>query len=236
MIEPKTISLITLASASVATSWFLTSTGVAVDTQTITIGGVVFTSVNAIGTTAGNVLVDDTASHFLDNLVDLINNPLVTNTKHVALSISDAQRLKLMGITATKTSATLMTLTSSILGISIVVSETETNFAWTTEYLSGGFSSLQGGKESLQFVAASITSGNGVFTVEVSNDGTNWVVYNRLTSNVTNTNGQTDTRVASSTLNSNTSVVFSIPDVFAFFRVRVMVTTDGVYSASAFIN
>ncbi len=241
MVQPQVISVIPSASASIAGSWILTSTGVAVDTQTITIAGVVFTSVNAIGTTAGNVLVDASAEAFIDNLVAAINNPLTTNTKHVALSAADAYKLQTLGITAVKTSATVMTVSSSVVkpggSNSIVVSETETNFAWTTSITSVGFSPEGNGSSaqaSLQFVASGITSGNGVFTVEVSNDGTNWVVYNRLTSNVTNTNAQTDTRVASVTLNSNTSSVVTIPDPYAFYRVKVVVTIDGVYSAAAY--
>ena len=77
MLQPQSLAIIPSASLSVATSWLFTSAGVAVDTQTITIGGVVFTSVATIGATAGNVLDDSSASAFLDNLVDLINNPLV---------------------------------------------------------------------------------------------------------------------------------------------------------------
>jgi hypothetical protein len=89
-------------------------------------------------------------------------------------------------------------------------------------------------KMSLQFTAAAITSGNGVFTVDVSNDGTNWVAYNRLTTNVTNTNGQSDTRVASVTLSSNTSAIvfFPLGDYFRYIRVTCTRTTDGTYTAT----
>ncbi len=87
--------------------------------------------------------------------------------------------------------------------------------------------------KSVQFRCANHTSGNGVFTVEVSNDGTNWVAYNRLTDNLTNTNAQTDTRVASSTLSSNTSKIYFFPvgDYFRYIRGVVDVTTDGTYFA-----
>lgn len=87
------------------------------------------------------------------------------------------------------------------------------------------------GKTSIQFVA-DVTSGNGVFTVQVSNDGTNWTAYNRLTTNVTNTNSQTDLRASSVTLNTDTTSVVTIPDVFAYLRVIVTVTTDGTYTAT----
>lgn len=85
--------------------------------------------------------------------------------------------------------------------------------------------------KSIQFTCANHTSGNGAFGVEVSNDGTNWVVYNRLVSNVTNTNAQTDTRVAAPTLSTNTSAIYFMPeqDLFRYLRVFCAVTTDGSY-------
>lgn len=89
-------------------------------------------------------------------------------------------------------------------------------------------------KMSLQLTCANHSSGNGIFTVEVSNDGVNFVTYNRLTSNVTNTNVQTDLRVGSVTLNSNTSVMLFFPpgDYFRYIRCNVDVTTDGTYTAT----
>lgn len=91
---------------------------------------------------------------------------------------------------------------------------------------------------SVMILSSGITSGNGVFTVEVSNDDTNWATYNRITSNVTNTNAQTDTRVASVTLSTNsTNFLFFPPgDTFAAFRVKCVISTDGVYSAFAYVN
>lgn len=88
-------------------------------------------------------------------------------------------------------------------------------------------------KLSIQFVASAVTSGNGVFKVYVSNNGTDWVQYNRLTDNVTNTNAQSDTRVASVTLSSNTNKIYFFPvgDYFRYIGVGVDVTTDGAYSA-----
>lgn len=83
----------------------------------------------------------------------------------------------------------------------------------------------------LEFTAASISSGNGVFAVAVTIDGVNWVTYNMLIDNVTNTNGQNLTRVASKTLSSNTSVVVFFDQVwFKALRVLCTVTTDGAYS------
>lgn len=87
---------------------------------------------------------------------------------------------------------------------------------------------------SLQLIAANITSGNGVFTVEISNDGgTTWVPYKRLITNANKTNAQTDTGVTSITLSQNGSDFLFFPpgDHFEMLRVKVGQTTDGAYSA-----
>lgn len=88
--------------------------------------------------------------------------------------------------------------------------------------------------KSIQFTCSGHTSGNGVFGVEVSNDGVNWVVYNRLINNVTNTISEGDVRTAAPTLNSNTSAIYFFPtsDYVRYIRVFVTVTTDGAYSAT----
>ena len=87
--------------------------------------------------------------------------------------------------------------------------------------------------KSIQFTASGISTGNGVFGVEVSNDGTNWVVYNRLVRNLEKTNAQQETYTAAPTLSTNTSSIYFFPvgDFFRFMRVFVTVTSDGSYSA-----
>ena len=92
---------------------------------------------------------------------------------------------------------------------------------------------------SLQFTASGISSGNGVFTVKVSVDGTNFVAYNMLIDNVTNTNAQNNTRVPSKTLSSNTSVIVGLDSLsigFKAIQVICTVTTDGSYTATLFGN
>ncbi len=88
--------------------------------------------------------------------------------------------------------------------------------------------------KSIQFTCSGHTSGNGVFGVEVSNDGVNWIVYNRLIPNLVGTNAQTDAYVAAPTLSSNTSSIYFFPvsDYFRMIRVFCAVTTDGVYTAT----
>ena len=110
--------------------------------------------------------------------------------------------------------------------------------AVTTTTTSGPIPVNNAGRLSIMLLSSGISSGNGVFTVQVSNDGTNFADYNRITTNVTNTNTQTDTRVASVTLSTNTTNFLFFPpgDTFAYFRTKVTVSTDGTYSAIAYVN
>ena len=67
--------------------------------------------------------------------------------------------------------------------------------------------------------------GSTVFTFEVSNDSTTWTPYNRIVTNVTNTNVQTDTRVASITLASNANAMAFFPrDHFNYIRCTATIT------------
>jgi hypothetical protein len=79
--------------------------------------------------------------------------------------------------------------------------------------------------------------GSSLFTVQVTKDGTNWVNYNKLISNVSNTNAQTLTRVASVSISAATSTVMVGVDVqndsFKAIRCVVTETTDGSHSCSA---
>jgi hypothetical protein len=90
----------------------------------------------------------------------------------------------------------------------------------------------------LQFTRADHTSGSSAFTVEVSNDGVNWVAYNKLIKNVTNTNSQTLLREAGPTLSSNTSLMYSFSpeDCYVKMRVTVVETTDGTHTCTAHIR
>lgn len=92
---------------------------------------------------------------------------------------------------------------------------------------------------SIQFQSTGISSGNGVLTVQVSNDGgANWVEYNRLTSNLTNASNLNDTRVTGVQLNINGGSMFFIPpgDTFELIRTKVTVTTDGSYTTTLYLN
>lgn len=93
----------------------------------------------------------------------------------------------------------------------------------------------------LRFRAASITSGNGVFTVKMgfaedAGVDPTMVAYSMLIDNVANTNAQQLTRVASKTLSSNGDViVWLTPEaMLTHITVTATVTTDGAYSADIF--
>lgn len=96
------------------------------------------------------------------------------------------------------------------------------------------------GRASIQIQASNITLGSATFTFEVSNDGLNYLTYNRMTSNVTNTNAQTDARIASVLLNTSSGSMLFIPpgDTFNFIRVKATVnnSTDGNYTATLYAN
>lgn len=93
-------------------------------------------------------------------------------------------------------------------------------------------------KISLEFTAASISSGNGVFKVYVSNDGTNWVLYARLLENATVADGHNPALVSSSTLSANGSKFYFFPmgDSFRYIGVSLTITTDGAYSAKLYMS
>lgn len=94
-------------------------------------------------------------------------------------------------------------------------------------------------KITLQFIRANHSAGSSAFEVTVSNNGIDYVVFNKLIDNVTNTNAQTLTRVAGSTLSSNTSKMYTMDldqDSYKWMKVGVVETTDGTHSAIAQIQ
>ncbi len=91
-------------------------------------------------------------------------------------------------------------------------------------------------KITFEFTREAHTSGSGLFSVTVSVDGINYVTSNKLIDNVTNTNAQAITRVASVTLSSNTSKQYSLDlsqDAFRFMKIVYTKTTDGTATVKA---
>lgn len=80
----------------------------------------------------------------------------------------------------------------------------------------------------VQFLCTNHTSGNGVFSIDGSNDGSNWVT-GLACQDMTAT--ASTTYVTSKTLSSNTSAAVKVTSGFKFIRAVVDVTTDGTYFA-----
>jgi hypothetical protein len=94
-------------------------------------------------------------------------------------------------------------------------------------------------KISLIFTRANHSAGSTAFSVEVSLDGVTYVAFSKLITNVTNTNAQTKTRVASVSLASNTSSIVAMDlenDIFRWMRITATETTDGTHTAKALIQ
>ena len=94
---------------------------------------------------------------------------------------------------------------------------------------SSAFDVSQFKKLSIQVKATGVTTGNGVFTVEVSNDeGTTWKAYNRL---ITNVNAGTVVSSLALSADGSNFLFFPEGDYFGMIRVILTFTTNGKYSA-----
>lgn len=88
---------------------------------------------------------------------------------------------------------------------------------------------------SFQFKRSDHSSGNTVWTVNLSNDGTTYVASAGLMTNVANTNSQTPIRVASVTSAANETVIYVLDPIqaqsFKYLTVTATETTDGTHNA-----
>ena len=80
----------------------------------------------------------------------------------------------------------------------------------------------------VQFRCANHTSGNGVFSIDASNDGANWVTGIAV---IDATSTTPATYITSVTLSANGSHGIYIPAGWRFIRAVCAVTTDGTYFA-----
>lgn len=112
------------------------------DTDTVTIGGVVFTYNTTLSTNPGSVLISGSADAAGANLAALINAPTVSTTLGTALSASNAliltQTLKLTA--AYNATSNLLTVNGIGSGRLIVAATmTSTNNTWGTNYINAYF-------------------------------------------------------------------------------------------------
>ncbi len=93
---------------------------------------------------------------------------------------------------------------------------------------------------SLMIFGNNISTGSATFYVDVSNDGSlGWVPYQRLVTNVTNTNAQNDARTNSLAFTANGTAMLFIPsgDTFSYLRVRADINkVEGTYGVILFVN
>ncbi len=90
---------------------------------------------------------------------------------------------------------------------------------------------IEGAKRVTLVFSVSGVTGTGLatstFTFETSLDGTNFVTYNKMIDNVTNTNAQNVTRVANQVMDTNGNDFLSMDlqnDIFKFLRVKDTIT------------
>ena len=85
--------------------------------------------------------------------------------------------------------------------------------------------------------AGTFLNRSGVLTASVSMDGVNYATYNMIVPNVTNTNAQNITRVASTTAISTTGqvAIYGITDLIPFRYIKLLFTiTDGATPQGSF--
>lgn len=94
-------------------------------------------------------------------------------------------------------------------------------------------------KITLLLTRANHSAGSSAFTVTGSVDGTTYVALNTLIDNVTNTNAQTLTRIATKTLSADGSALVAL-DLeqfgYSFIKVTVTEATDGTHSAVVLVE
>lgn len=94
-------------------------------------------------------------------------------------------------------------------------------------------------KITLLLTRANHSAGSSAFTVTGSVDGATYVALNTLIDNVTNTNAQTLTRIATKTLSADGSALVAL-DLeqfgYSFIKVTVTEATDGTHSAVVFVE
>lgn len=122
-------------------------------------------------------------------------------------------------------------------------SATSTQIAqWTDESgrIDNGYFVVAGADKVTMFFSRSAPTGtNGgssTFKIEVSEDGSNWVPYKKLISNVTNTNAQTVTRAEEFTISAATSTTIATVDPDdSIYAIRCIATeaTDGYHRCKA---
>lgn len=93
-------------------------------------------------------------------------------------------------------------------------------------------------KITLYFKRSNHAAGVSTFDVDVSPDGDNYLDYNKLITNVANTNVQTPVRAASVVLSADGMAMATIDEADAIYSIKVNVveTTDGTHECWAVVE
>ncbi len=97
-----------------------------------------------------------------------------------------------------------------------------------------GFDTSMRKKYGVELVGT-LVKGFVTFSFLVSNDGINFTTYNRLTSNIADTNTENDTRVASIFLTTSTTsafILFPTSDYFRYIKADMTVTSGAIVTSS----
>jgi predicted GH43/DUF377 family glycosyl hydrolase len=90
---------------------------------------------------------------------------------------------------------------------------------------------------SILFSGTAETGGSATFTIYVSNDGINFVEYNRLITNVANTNGQDDLKTSSFTIDATTTKLLALFPAGDYFRyIKVQMDISGIVGTAILVN
>jgi hypothetical protein len=113
----------------------LTSSGVFVDTQTVTVGGKVYTTQTTLTNSDGNVFIGGSASATLQNLLDAINLTGTPGTQYAAAMTRNAQ---VFAVSKTATTLVVKAKSPGTIGNLIASTESQTNVAWGAATLASG--------------------------------------------------------------------------------------------------
>jgi precorrin-4 methylase len=116
----------------------LTSTGVALNTETVTVGGKVYTFQTSLTNVDGNVLIGASASESLDNLKSAINLDTTAGVPGVKYATAMTANLNVKATTKTATTLVIQARLPGTLGNLIASTETLTNFSFGSGTLTGG--------------------------------------------------------------------------------------------------
>lgn len=119
----------------------LTSSGVAQNNETVTIGGQVYTFKTSLtaSTTANEVLIGANAAASIQNLADAINGTGTAGTQYGSMTPKNSY------VTCTANDSTTLTVTvrdKAVTNASIATTETMANFAWGAATIASGVASV----------------------------------------------------------------------------------------------